>query len=277
METTHQSYEVERSAHKILDDGNYPIWSMRMEADLVERKLWKYVSGANVVVEPKGDTADEKKANAEFWEKKAMARSRLIAKVSDLQLPHMVDRDPTIVWNELARIHRAQGFGSRLALRRRFWNARMLENERMPTWIARVKALRMELKSAGADIDDEDVILVLTNGLPPSFESIVIAIDGIPTDQVNLEAVIVRLRNEEGRKEDIDRVKREENEAYGNSAMHAQAERTNDVTCFECRKRGHYQSKCPELELRRKDGKPLRSETAASALTASDWEDVFAF
>ncbi|RDX40187.1 hypothetical protein OH76DRAFT_1366597, partial [Lentinus brumalis] len=50
---------------------------------------------------------------------------------------------------------------------------------------------------------DQDKILAITMGLPPSYKGIIIALDSTPTEQLLLEEVIPQLRNEEVRQTSV--------------------------------------------------------------------------
>jgi len=206
-------------------DGNYAEWEICMEADLVDKGLWEYVF--TEMMKPEGDTNSAKKAIAEHEMKLRQARARMIRRVTAGQLPHMRDPDPRKVWAELRRVHRAGGFGSKLAMQCRFINAKMKQDdfqetaESMASWIGRVKAMHFELDAVVVDVTDEDVILVLTNGLPTTYSQFIITLDGTYPEDITLENIIVRLANEEGQ-QDIDIVKKEEEKVrLGESALAA--------------------------------------------------------
>ena len=251
-----------------LTDGNYAEWEVRMEADLVDKGLWEYVFGD--VVKPEGDTAAIKKAIVEFEMKVRQARARMIKRVTAGQLPHMRNADPKVIWAELKRVHRGGGFGSKLAMRRRFINARMGAKETMAAWIGRVKGMSFGLEAIEVKVSEEDLILVLTNGLPPSFESFVIALDAVRPEDITLANVVARLANEEGRQGVNVVIKEEEEQRLAESALAATKARRDrsDIICFGCGKKGHFCNECPD----RKEGK---GETSAVAAVAQ--EEMFAF
>lgn len=247
-----------------LTDGNYASWVIRMEAELIDKDLWEYVSGEIVTTKPEdGENAKARRDRAEILQKQRQACARIIKRVTDDQLGLITSSDPITIWADLKRAHQVQGFGSRLALKRRFWNAKKKDGEKVSGWVSRVKRMRNELKVAGSEPADEDVILVLTDGMPASYGHLIIAIDGTPTDQLLLDNVITRLRNEEGHQEKENEINEEHN---GGEAMVAKPLRRDpsSIQCFECKEFGHYRSNCPEVEIRRRDGKLLA--TAATAV-----------
>jgi hypothetical protein len=256
-----------------LTDGNYAEWEIRMEADLVDKGLWEYVF--TEVVKPEGDTNTAKKAIAEYEMKLRQARARMIRRVTAGQLPHMKDPDPRKVWTELRRVHRAGGFGLKLAMHRRFINAKMKLNnsreiaESMASWISRVKGMCFKLEAVGVNVTDKDVILVLTNGLPETFNQFVIALDATRPEDITLKNVIAQLANEEGQ-QGIDIVKKEEEKVrLGESALAATKGRRDrsEITCFYCGKKGHFRSEYPER----------KEETKQTAAVAAVSDELFAF
>ena len=90
-------------------------------------------------------TGDEKLAvNGDakaFQKREAHCKAEIVLRVGDLQLSHMANRSPMVVWNSLASIHRAHGLGSRLQLHRKFFTASMKENQSMESWIREVRGL----------------------------------------------------------------------------------------------------------------------------------------
>ena len=96
---------------------------------------WDLITGD----EKLGPGGDEKA----FRKREAQCKAEIVLRVGDSQLPHMADRSPKVVWDSLASVHRARGFGSRLQLRRNFITASMKEGQSMESWIGDV-ALRID-------------------------------------------------------------------------------------------------------------------------------------
>ena len=54
----------------------------------------------------------------------------------------------------------------------------------MVSWISDVKNATFQLEAAGVTIIDEDVILALTEGLPESYSTFIVALDSIPANDL---------------------------------------------------------------------------------------------
>jgi hypothetical protein len=229
------------SGFEKLNDSNWGTWKMLMKAHLVRKNLWGVVDGSEEAPAPTNLNA---KATRAFTKKQAEALAEIILHVEIPQLSFIEDDDPAIVWNALTAIHQARGMATRLTLRRRFWRLQKPEGP-MQTFISETRRLAKQLVDIGVTVYDEDIILVLTGGLPPSYENFVVSLDSTPLPQLTLDYVITRLLNEETRQ-------------VGNSVPDPKTDiafvansnrRTRDlsqVTCFNCGKKGHFQSNCRE-------------------------------
>lgn len=237
----------------LLNDTNYTEWSMRMEAELVRKGLWDMVF-CEVVDD--GKTPDEvvnevgRLKARRSTKKMAEARAELILRADRAQLVHMRDRDPLVVWEHLAKVHRARGLATRLALRRKFLTAVKAELESMQAFIGRVQAIAFELENIDVEVSDEDRILALTMGLNDSYDSFVISLDGTSAEELNVEYVISRMLNEEARRGNK---AIEVSAAEGMTALSAvkanvdmnKSER-RPRTCWRCGKEGHIRPFCKE-------------------------------
>jgi gag-polypeptide of LTR copia-type len=121
-----------------LNHTNYAEWALRMEAILIRGGFWDLITGDEKL--EKGADGEKEKA---FRKREAQCRAEIVLRVEDSQLPHMADKSSMVVWNSLASVHRARGFGSRLQLRRNFITATMKEDQSMEGWIGEVRVLEL--------------------------------------------------------------------------------------------------------------------------------------
>ena len=223
-----------------------------------------------------GKTEADTEAIWDDWRKKrskkkiADAYAEIVLRVEDSQLAHMRSRDPEIVWDVLAQVHRARGLATRLALRRLFLTSVKGADEAMSAWVGRVKSMSYRLEDIGVDVSDEDTILALTMGLNKSYDSFIISLDTTSPEQLTLEHVISRMLNEEVRRDNASvqgvavkareksevRVKKEEE----NVAM-AAIQVDGRAVCWRCGKPGHLKAFCT--------AKPLRGKGSDQANVAS--------
>jgi len=215
-----------------------------MEAQLVRKEVWEVIDEC---VDPPVGSPNSKPVKT-WLHKQNIARSEIILHVEPSQLPHIRDRDPRVIWDMLKSLHRSRGFASRFALRRRFILLKKSDSQSMQSWIADVRRLAFELKAIGVDVADEDIILVLTAGLPPSYNNFIVTLDVVPSDELELDYVTTRLLGEESRQ--FHATSSTDTPTSDSSALAASSFRRKTpldrITCFKCQQKGHYQSHCPQ-------------------------------
>jgi hypothetical protein len=286
MSTPESSARFER-----LNNTNYAEWSLRMEAVLVRAGLWEVVQPTIDVFTADGKEKDASTIATEFEAalkarkktKMNEARAEIILRLEDGQLSHCLrSDDPRAIWLILESVHRAAGFATSLALRRKFLTLKKT-SETMQAWIGQIQALAFRLEQAGITVSDQDKILALTMGLPPSYDAVIINFDSTPTDQLTLAHVISRLLNEEVRQLS-GKPNSENSEGAQDEAMavtqrgnkRGLVRQTSEIVCFFCDKKGHYKSDCPErLAWEKTKGK--NAETAAAVSTSDDEDSDLAF
>ena len=222
-----------------LNHTNYLEWVLRMEAILIQGGFWDLVTGDEELAEE----SDLKKIWA-FQRRQAQCRAEMVLRVNDSQLPHMADSDPKAIWNALTGVHRAQGFGSWLQLCQHFITAIMKDGQSMEGWIGEVHSCANWLKAIDVDVSDEDIIIVLTAGLPPSYTTVIISLDAVKPQELTVNFVITCLLNEEGRQvisPNVSEVKKEEPD---NAALMSEWS-SHNVQCYYCLEMGHFSSMCP--------------------------------
>jgi hypothetical protein len=245
---------------------------MLMRVLLVRKNLWEVVDGSLPL--PQG--GPNTKPVRSYRKKQAEAVAEIILHVEVAQLSFIQDDDPEVVWDALSAIHQARGMASRIALRRRFLRLTKPEGP-MQNFIAEARRLALQLQEIGVTVDDEDIILVLTGGLPKSYDNFVITLDATPSDQLTLDYVVTRLLNEESRQIGTATLNEESRQvdttAPQETSLAAYARHTgkrdlSQITCFKCGKKGHFQTNCPDPDV------------GAAAMTIEDDEEdgeVFAF
>ena len=246
-----------------LNDSNYVSWSLRMEAELIRKDLWEWVSGElempeaiyeapaedGVPAVTKTQVKENAKERALAKKKWAEARAEIILRVEDSQLSHVTSASPAEIWNQLKLVHRARGFATRISIKRKFFTARKKANEPMSAWISRIRGIANHLNEIGAKVDNEEIILALTMGLPDHYNNLIISLDS--STQLEIDTVITRLLNEEIRQEALpgDGPRYQGSQPRPGEIALAAATRDRSakshITCFRCGEKGHYRSECP--------------------------------
>jgi hypothetical protein len=238
-----------------LTADNYEVWRVLMEAVFTRKNVLDVAVGTTLWP----TTGPNSKAVKDWDQKSAEARAEMILAVEINQLAHMTAPTAPEVWEELERVHCSCGFATKMALRRKFMSMHKPNDQKMSAWIGDVRSVAFRLSQVGVTVNDEDIILVLTMGLPASFDTFVIALDSTNAAALTLDYVIGRLLNEESRISIVTPSPSVPEVAYAANARRP----LSQITCFMCGKRGHYKINCPD--------KPPEA-TAASAVDADfEW------
>jgi len=260
-------------AFEKLTEGNYTDWRLRMEALLVEKDLWGVVDGS--IQQPMGgENSPQVKA---FRKKQAHARARIILHVEKECLPYTRSQDPTIIWDDLARVFCAQGFGSLLTLRRNFWNLRKQDDQSMRSWISSVKDAAFQLEESEAAIEELDIIICLVQSLPDSYSAVITYLDSLPITSLRVDTVVARLISEESRqKKEV-----EPDHSGGDVALLAASIRSrkfkNPRICHLCGGMGHLRHECPSEEIGPNVGSKVRDHGAKAEAEEAFEEDLGAW
>ncbi|KAF9064931.1 hypothetical protein BDP27DRAFT_1140844, partial [Rhodocollybia butyracea] len=110
-----------------------------------------------------------------------------------------------------------------------------------------------EMEEAGLDVSDQEYILAITLGLPPSYATVISSFNTVAADVLTLDYVTNQLLNDEvaqlAGKPTTTNVERER-DAKDSALTAAAPDGTRGPavkrTCFFCDKHGHFKDECPE-------------------------------
>src|SRR5215469_590900 len=150
-----------------LDGSNYHSWKYNMKMVLIERDLWDYVNEPPVAPTDPAELAKYKtKLN------KALALVSLF--IATEQQVHIRETEtPKDAWLILQNIYEPKSRPRVMQLMKQFSSLKMDEDEQMIHYLNNVKRIADCLKEAGKPIDEEDIAFAILNGLPSSYESLV--------------------------------------------------------------------------------------------------------
>lgn len=202
----------------------------------------------------------------------AEARVLLILGVEDAQLAQMTDPNPYVIWENLGKVHHAHGFGSGLALCHVFITASMKKDQTMEAWIREVRSLANCLIAINVLTSNEDIIVVLTTGLPPSYETVIISLNAVASTKLTLNFVITCLLNEESHQNFACLIIKVESEEVkiDSEAIVAVKKTGINIICFYCGGTSHFSASC---EVQQKHIKAIDGKFAGIAIFPNDEDD----
>ena len=252
-----------------LNASNWMTWKFQMRHLLLAKGLWGYVDGSEVLAED-ATTATQ----ADFRKKSQKAFSTLVMAISTPQLYLVTSCDkPKDAWDKLCEHFECKTLANKLFLKKKYFRTEMKEGTSMETHLKHMKEITDRLASIGAPISEEDQVVTLLGSLPPSYSTIVTALEA-RVDNVNLPFVQQALIHEEHKRS----VQTDDTASRSDLALMGTRKYDNSrkPRCFGCGKLGHIRRDCPE-----KRGFPAVGHNAKAAeeehSSESDSEGVGAF
>jgi len=71
----------------------------------------------------------------------------------------------------------------------------MKHNDWMSLWIVEVHQISFQLTQMGVSVDDEEIILVLTMGLPPSYQTFIGTLENVDNLTLNYVTIAFSMKN----------------------------------------------------------------------------------
>jgi gag-polypeptide of LTR copia-type/Zinc knuckle len=206
------------------------------------------------------------------WRKKnAEAQAEIVLHIEVSQLAHVCDENSKDIWNNLETMHCSCGLASHLTLHHHFLTMHKRVDQPMANWIA------FQLREISITVDNEDLILILTMGLPKSYDTFIISLYTINTTTLILNLIITHLLNKQSRQSGSNLSHPSPDPGLtaatlissgkpgSHTGFQAHSNLTH-ITCYKCGQKGHFQANCPNPPP-----KPLPSEQSANA--AFDHDD----
>lgn len=176
---------------KELGDDNYSSWSMKIEAILIEKDQFDYLSEMpqNLADLPLTDK------DVMLWHKNdRKARSTIIQHLSD-KLTITVGGHLTAkaVWDFLKEKFQKKSASSRRLLRAEMANRKLAEGESMRSFILDMEAYFQRIRDLGGKIEDEEMISYIYSGVQPAYKDVITVLESWPEDKIKLADVEEKL------------------------------------------------------------------------------------
>lgn len=232
------------------DGSGFHNWRFRMETvldtfDLLDC-LEREVEEIEELEEDNGDTAqvkaEKKKKILERKSREKKCKSLIVQAISDNQLELIKDcKTPKVIWDTLKNIFEKRGVAGQLYIRKQLLTLRYTEGagSSMSEHLMRFDRLIRELKGSGAKVEDSDAICHLLLTLPPSFDSVVTAIETLPGG-VEMDFVRKRLLDVDMKRRNSDSAVQER----GSDGVAMASKHKRKLKCYQCGKIGHKKAEC---------------------------------
>ena len=245
-----------------LGSSNWITWKFQMRHYLLSKGLWKYVDGTEVLAEGATDATQRT-----FRDNSQKALSTIVMAISTPQLYLVTScESPRDVWDTL-RSHFERGtLANKLFLKKKYFRKEMKEDTSMEAHLKEMKELTDKLASIGAAISEEDQVVTLLGSLPPTYSTIVTALEA-RVDDVSLNFVQQALVHEEQKQKDALKP-----DSSPDSALYSKEgyRPRRQPVCWDCQEVGHIRRFCPK-------NRPADKSHKASAAEQCTEEDEYEY
>lgn len=244
----------DKSLVDMLDVDNYSTWKVKMRLLLIQKGLWTPVTED----EPKNPEQDQKAFACIGLHMKDHYASTLEECTTSKGL-----------WDKLEATYKAKSTSKQLQLRRELNALKKDPAEPLTKYVGRTKDIRDQMRAAGLEAKDHEVVLALLAGLPSEYAMITTILTA-GNEELGLDEVLSKLLNVEaytkpeepkalftnhgrGSRGGYSEPRRQPSGVQGGNQATARSETRE---CFYCNKKGHIKKDCRKL---------LRDEATAAA------------
>lgn len=211
---------------------------------LKKRKVWGVVSGDDA--KPLG--SPNSKAVKGWTARDEEVLATIVGAINASQF-HLTQGAASAkeVWDNIVGFHRTQGMGSIVATWRELFRTKQApKGAGMRDLIGCIQDMVSKLTSLGETVSDHQIIAIIIEALPTSYESLAVALDSHP-DHNKLDYVISHILNEETQKHS-------EPESHSDTSHHMDGSVAalsacaipdcQKVKCHKCNVLGHFKNEC---------------------------------
>lgn len=207
-----------KTAVELLDVDNYATWRSKMKFLLITKGLWTTVEG---------ESTDR--------DKDAKALAQIGLHVKDHHLP-VLETCATAkeAWEQLKTIYQAKSNARKRQLRKELSQLKMGATEPLTKYVARAKEIQNQLRAAGYEVADQEVVWALLAGLPSPYDTVVTVLETSADVDMRLDDILPKLMPVEQRLYAPGVSTREETALLSKT----------DRECWYCGIKGHLQKNC---------------------------------
>ena len=200
------------------------------------RGLWSAVSGEDT-------NADN--------DQRALALLGLYVKEHHLPL---MERCKTAkeAWQQLEAMYQAKSNARKLQLRKELVQLKMGPGEPLTKYVGRARDIQDQLRAAGHDVADQEVVWAVLAGLPAVYDTVVTVLETTTDKDMSLEDILPKLLQVEQRERQMERpderaLMAKPSSGFGGGGKPGgggQQGGADNRTCFYCKKKGHIKADC---------------------------------
>lgn len=180
-ETSHNEIR-EASGVEKYDGTNFQLWKMHMSFIFQLRDLFRIVSGVDKKLESMFA------AEQATWNKRdkaaAVAILSAIDKFHKQEVIHCLTTSD--MWKQLTANHELHSEECIISLQEKYYSSKLGEHDSIAVYVRNLQKLAKQLTDLGQTITDRQLISKIKCGLPPSYDSLLLAWDSVSLTEQTL-------------------------------------------------------------------------------------------
>ena len=148
--------------------------------------------------------------------------------------PHAYAKD---AWAQLNRVYQQTTLANQLFLREQLREIRQREGEKEQEYVTRLLGVQQQLDGAGAQVEEQELILKLLEGVLPKFKIFVTALE-VQGGSLSFGEVVAKLQHRELRRHAYEEQKEGALMGKHQDKQHGKQQRKLKKKCFFCNKAG---------------------------------------
>lgn len=223
-------------------EENWFMWKAKFTGYMVANDLISVVEEGESSEIDAGDSSSSKNAKSDKKSKEQIQKNNklygalMIALNGEaLQIVMYVDRgEAYTIWKLLLGRYERDTVASKLSLRRQLRDVRMDEGG-FDVYLAKINQLCLRLKQLKSEVNEEERLFVLLEGLPEKYETLR---QSLEVNNIKFEIACQHIRDYQEKREQKAKETTHEHRALNTTTV-------GKFTCWNCGKEGHSKKNCP--------------------------------
>jgi hypothetical protein len=282
-----------KSENKLEGDSKFRAWKTRIDLMLSNNKVLDIVKGK--IMEPQFEAGKEKEPQnvvvmEKFKDNDINSMSIIVDSVKHHLITYIFHLDSSKkMYDVLTNLLLVRNIGQVMGLNNELHDMKMNDDDNIKSYFVRISQLRYQLKSIEEIISEKELVNIVLNGLPKTWDAFSTSMNTrkeYPTFEelwtccAQEESIISA--KEKSQKKYYDQAFTTKFKNFRNKRKFGLRKKPNQekdmskIQCFKCRKYGHYRNHYPELNKRKETHEEtVAEEKEPSKKVKQDEEDLF--